>query len=480
MLDLGIAAFGNDLVAAWKGTGTDYGLYYSSFNGSSWAPPTQIPGVGSSWGPSLAVFNGRLYAAWKGTDAGNALWYSWFDGSSWAPQTQIPGVGSAIGPSLAVFNGRLYAAWKGTDAGNALWYSWFDGSSWAPQTNIPGVGSAYGPSLAEWNGRLYAAWRGAGADEQLWYSWFDGSSWAPQTQVPVGLGSSIGPPLRVGFGNRLYLAYKGADTDTNIGYTSFDGSTWAPAARLSTGPGTTIGPSLTVFNNKLYAAWTGSDGDQQLWYSSFDGSSWAVPGGLHPLNLRTVVSSGAMLNVGNADLSSLTSGLVTGVPAANDGVIGPSTEEGFWSQPGLGSCEHTVTVNTHIDAYWNSGHSWTSSQLQDALADALGAVMQTVANKTAYQVYSYTLAFGGINAPDICVDPQPSTSGHYIPPEIQITAYDNGGATIGQVTVTYSTEDQSGESACGIIQTLGDGLQIFPWTSPLGAIVGTGTSLVCS
>ena len=197
MLDLGIAAFGNDLVAAWRGFGTDDGLYYSSFNGSSWSGPTQIPGAGSTIGPSLAGFGGRLYAAWKGTDAGNALWYSSFDGSSWAPQAQIPGAGSSIGPTLRVgFGGRLYAAWKGSGSDEQLWYSSFDGSNWAPQAQIPGAGSSIGPSLTVFKDTLYAAWRSnegtnpsmgvSVSNVELWYSSFDGSSWAPQAPIPAG------------------------------------------------------------------------------------------------------------------------------------------------------------------------------------------------------------------------------------------------------------------------------------------------------
>ena len=47
MLDLGIAAFGNDLVAVWRGFASDQGLYvYSWFDGSRWAPPATIPGAG--------------------------------------------------------------------------------------------------------------------------------------------------------------------------------------------------------------------------------------------------------------------------------------------------------------------------------------------------------------------------------------------------------------------------------------------------
>ncbi len=193
MLDLGITAFGNDLVAVWRGFGTDQLLYYSSFDGSNWSAPANIPGVSSSIGPSLAVFNGRLYAAWKGFDTDEQLWYSSFDGSSWAPQAQIPGH-SIIGPSLAGFDGRLYAAWRGSGTDQQLWYSSFDGSNWAPPGKIPGANSITGPSLTAFNNKLYAAWdtgpsftsEGSGGPwiEQLEYSSYDGGSWAPRATIP--------------------------------------------------------------------------------------------------------------------------------------------------------------------------------------------------------------------------------------------------------------------------------------------------------
>jgi len=194
MLDLGIAAFGTDLVAAWKGFGTDQSLWYSSFDGSNSSAPAKIPNVGSSWGPSLAEFNGRLYAAWRGTGTDQSLWYSSFDGSNWAPQAQVPvGLGSNIGPSLTVFNGRLYAAYKGADNDTNIGYTSFDGSTWAPAAQIPGAASNVGASLAAFNNQLYAAWsagpqypEGSGGPwtQQLDYASFDGSSWASPAEIP--------------------------------------------------------------------------------------------------------------------------------------------------------------------------------------------------------------------------------------------------------------------------------------------------------
>ena len=472
-----------------------------------WAPPTTIPGVGSSRGPSLCQFNGRLYAAWKGSGTDEQLWYSSFDGSSWAPQATIPGAASAIGPALAGFGNKLYAAWRGSGFGSdqGLYYSSFDGSSWAPRATIPGAASAIGPALAGFGNKLYAAWKGSGTNEQLWYTSFDGSSWAPQATIP-DVASEIGPTLRVGSGGRLYAVWKGSDDydqlNDQLWYTSFDGSSWAPQATIpgtDGSSGSLVGASLAVFDNKLYAAWRtpANAGQEQLDYSSFDGSSWAspavIPGtvtalGNPPLTLHTEITNGEKLNVGNANLFKLSWGMIINPQADEGGVTTSSSEQGSWSTVGPVGCgPNTVTVNATIHANWGSGPSWNWWDLQDAFASTLWAVMQAVSNPTGYENYSYTEFTGGNPFGEggvVCVDPQFLDWGHYIPAEIQITAQDNNtGDPAAQVTVTYSTEDQSGGSMiCPELNALvGTGVALWadPDTAPLAARVGVFTSFAC-
>ena len=76
-------------------------------------PQHNIPGVGTSTGPSLCFFNNHLYAIWKGINNDQGIYFAFYDGSVWAPQRNIPGVGTSLMPSLAVFNGRLYAIVEG-------------------------------------------------------------------------------------------------------------------------------------------------------------------------------------------------------------------------------------------------------------------------------------------------------------------------------------------------------------------------------
>ena len=87
------------------------------------------------------------------------------DAYGWGRQRNIPGVGTSFGPSLAAFNGRLYAAWKGINNDPGIYWASFDGSNWAPQQNIANVGTSFGPSLATYQNfqgqtLLYAIWKG--------------------------------------------------------------------------------------------------------------------------------------------------------------------------------------------------------------------------------------------------------------------------------------------------------------------------------
>ncbi len=233
-----LAVFNNKLYAAWKGSNGDERIWFSSFDGASWSLPSgaaqqSMPDpIATSFRPSLATFNNELYAAWKGSNGDTRIWFSSFDGTKWAPQKTISmlnvQVGTDVGPSLAVFNNRLYVAWKGSNGDERIWYSFslpelLPGtpiSSWQQQQSMLNpIASSVGPSLATFNNKLYAAWKGSTGDERIWYSFFDGSIWAKQEPLPSPIASSVGPSLAV-FNNRLYVAWKGSNGDTRIWWTS--------------------------------------------------------------------------------------------------------------------------------------------------------------------------------------------------------------------------------------------------------------------
>ena len=121
-------------------------------------------------GPSLAEFESRLFAAWRGIPNDDGIYWSRFDGHTWAPQKKIDFVGSAVGPSLATkdlaicgLEGRSRRRWN-------LLVSLPRGDLDTKQRINGGVGSDVGPSLAAFEGRLFAAWRGVPGDDGIWFS----------------------------------------------------------------------------------------------------------------------------------------------------------------------------------------------------------------------------------------------------------------------------------------------------------------------
>ena len=81
----------------WKGAGGDQDIYWSQFDGTSWATQQRVNGVGTSTGPALAPDPpnaGYEYMAWKGAGDDQGIYWSQFDGTSWSPQQNISGVGT--------------------------------------------------------------------------------------------------------------------------------------------------------------------------------------------------------------------------------------------------------------------------------------------------------------------------------------------------------------------------------------------------
>jgi uncharacterized repeat protein (TIGR02543 family) len=235
---------------------------------SSWSAQTQIPGVGTDSGPSLAVYNGILYMAWMGVVTGEpSIWYATYNNGVWSAQTQIPGVGTTSFPSLAVYNGILYMAWRGAGADTSIWYATYNNGVWSAQTQILGVGTSAGPSLAVYNGNLYMAWKGEPTDNRVFYAKYNGAGWSAQTPIP-GIGTTSGPWLAV-YNGILYMAWKGADYDMGIYYATYNGAGWSGQAAAGSFTGT-YRPSLAVYNGILYMAWKGEEGDTGIYYATYN------------------------------------------------------------------------------------------------------------------------------------------------------------------------------------------------------------------
>lgn len=113
-----VVAYQNQLVVAYKGPGADEGLYYTATtDGTDWTAASQIlPDTARTVeAPALASFCGMLILAHQGTNDNN-IYYTIFDGTSWAQEQTIPSnVGLSGTPAFAADSDRnLFVAYPTT------------------------------------------------------------------------------------------------------------------------------------------------------------------------------------------------------------------------------------------------------------------------------------------------------------------------------------------------------------------------------
>lgn len=165
-----LVTFHGNLLMLCKGSKHD-NILYGLFDGSSWKTTDETPFCTSTRPSAAVIGDGHreiLVVVWKGVDVGGQLWYSTFDGSNWAPVQPVPGSAQTIDPpALATFRGVIYVSWRGND--ESIRYMSFDGYNWSPENRLhgPKAGNC-GPSLAVFRGQLVAAW--LGEDSSIWWT----------------------------------------------------------------------------------------------------------------------------------------------------------------------------------------------------------------------------------------------------------------------------------------------------------------------
>ena len=151
--------------------GTDYGLWHSSWNGTSWQGWTPLGGGLSSGPAAVSWATGRIDVFVRGTD--NQLWHKWSDGGTWYSWEPLGG-GLSSGPAVASRgSGRIDVFVSGTDY--QLWHKWYESGHWYGWEALGGFLTS-DPAVAAWGpNRLDVFARGT--DNQLWHKWYDGTRW---------------------------------------------------------------------------------------------------------------------------------------------------------------------------------------------------------------------------------------------------------------------------------------------------------------
>jgi len=92
-----------------QGFGYDQQLWYTIFDGTNWAPDTQVPNLGMTESPSAVAWAGGITVFHQGQFDEHhmltgQLWYTYSpDGANWELDTQVKNVGMTASPSAVVF-----------------------------------------------------------------------------------------------------------------------------------------------------------------------------------------------------------------------------------------------------------------------------------------------------------------------------------------------------------------------------------------
>ncbi len=279
----GFAFFEGEFVSAARNQLSDPNAIRYSYGAASGV----IPNAGSKSGPHLINHRSSVYAFWRGVGSDAGIYYSSFDGSTWQPQRKIPNVGSSEKPVIISKDQRLYMVWKGVgrDGGIYMTYSNDHGFTWQPQKKLNGssgggIGTNRTPAIAFWNSRLYVVWKGY-SDQHLYYTYTDLNGTANPVKVIPDVGSGSNPVLVVK-NNKMYLLWAGVTKmiPSRIAIDLLKSTTKAisgipqtTAAMIEISQMVSDNSKPEVVNSKTIK--TGTDNhDCHIYYSYFENDSW--------------------------------------------------------------------------------------------------------------------------------------------------------------------------------------------------------------
>ena len=271
----------------WRGGPGDPGVYWSEFNGE-WTPQQPVPGISSSFSPSLTEVPAPssptpatdLLMAWKGADSDGLSWTR-KTSAGWEDQRPIENVASSAAPALVNIGGRIIMAWRGSAGDSGIWWSQFDGDeTWSPQKKIPGRLTSDSPALVALGERLYMFWKGDQGDYSGYYSFLDFAEgapiWKPQKEIlystyatdgavshSIGTTGAFAASAR---GDSIALAWKGVVGDEKIWFSLFRDDEFSGQLAVHKAS-SSIGPSLVEFEGDTLMAWKGISGDNTIWWS---------------------------------------------------------------------------------------------------------------------------------------------------------------------------------------------------------------------
>jgi len=231
-----------------------------------------VPDALSSAGPALTTFNDTTILAWAGEpgEGVHKVWYSTFNGNSWSPETQVRGAETSSAPALAVAAGKIYLATTPPNADDKIYFYMSSGHAFTA-TGSPLCDDGMcahtkaTPALTGDGSALYAAW--TTADGAIMYATRFGDVWKIEpVPVPNAMTSPTNGPTLALHGNALYLAWvtaSGKTVEVESATLPLSSGSWSTKPKVVHAQ-TQVAPALGVLTSlengpikeSLYLAWT--------------------------------------------------------------------------------------------------------------------------------------------------------------------------------------------------------------------------------
>lgn len=241
---------------------TEYDIYFSKYNGSSWSSPVKISNEPYAELPSIGVSeNGKIHVSYqsKQGNAGYIYYVSSNDGgTSWSAPTKI---GDGLRPRLIVGSNKVHVAWNGPAPGLGIFYTFLQNSDWSSQVTVSSGHEDQTPDIAlDSSNNMHVVW-GKYDTNTVSYAKIVGTDVRDlKDNIGGNLGLSLWPKVNVDASNGVHVVFQGksiANSAWGIYYLKkTTGGDWSQVQTISQTNNNQQVPAVSVYQSKGILSYT--------------------------------------------------------------------------------------------------------------------------------------------------------------------------------------------------------------------------------
>ncbi|MCK4321757.1 T9SS type A sorting domain-containing protein [candidate division WOR-3 bacterium] len=264
----------------------NYDIYYSFYNGTSWADTLNVSHGLTCWRPDVAADTlNNVHVVWGDYDIGKIMW-TMYDGNSWSTPVSISDSVpySCQGPELDVspITNYVHCVWHNLGVVD-IWHSFYNGDSWSTPENVSNdpQDSAWPDVAVDSIGRIHLVWmdyKGGNDSIEIHYSRFDSISWTTPTNVSRIIGNSCDPRIAIDRDDnpRIVWEERSGGAGYEVHYTYFNGIEWMNPVLLDTDFSSK--PDLSIDrDNRVHIVWKHTNGVNDIFYTVYNDTVQEFP-----------------------------------------------------------------------------------------------------------------------------------------------------------------------------------------------------------